>query len=122
METSINWYRDVLGFELRSQIHAPDRKLKVALIRRGDLEIELFEQEGSAPQRPAESILPESFQYQGYRHFAFLVEDVDATWAELEASGQRMAVRPTTNEGLGVRYCFIQDPDGILLEFLAPLG
>ncbi len=122
MERSIEWYRAVLGFELRSHFHAPDRGLKVAFIRRGALEIELFEQEGSTPQRHAETVLSDSFQFQGYRHFAFLVEDVDATWAELEGSGQVMAVPPTTNESLGVRYCFIQDPDGILLEFLTPLG
>ncbi len=122
MDRSLAWYKDILGFEIRSQAHVPDRGLKIAFIRCGDLEIELFEREGSIAQRPAETNVLESFQYQGYRHFAFRVADVDATYADLEASGQTLAIPPTTNEALGVRYCFIQDPDGVLLEFLSPLN
>ena len=120
MENSLAWYAEHLGFVKRSETYIAERELRIVYIARDGFEIELFEKVGSSPQRSEESD-PKNYSFQGYRHFSFLVDDVDATFADLKARGLDVVVEPGTNDDLGVRFCFIKDPDGVLIEFLRPV-
>jgi len=57
-------------------------------------------------------------------HFAFEVEDIDATYAELTALGIPFHVLPKgfPDEDPKVRLAFFKDPDGNSLELVQPLG
>ena len=58
----------------------------------------------------------------GNVHFCVEVHDLDARWAELTAAGQR-GVTPIVNiMGTDTRSFYVQDPDGIPVEFLEPAG
>lgn len=118
LERSRAWYQEKLGFIERTRDYVAEFDLTIAYIARGSFEIELF-QSGAFHElsSPEQSLMP-SLTYQGIRHLAFSVDSCDAAWDEMEALGIERHVPPTTNEALGVRYCFAKDPDGILLEFL----
>ncbi len=118
LDFSMRWYQEKFGFKLRSQDHLPDLGLKIAYIRLGDFELELFESQSFKPLTEPEMDLLPSLQYQGIRHLAFATDDCDAAWDELDSLGIERHIAPTNNGALGVRYCFAKDPDGILLEFV----
>jgi catechol 2,3-dioxygenase-like lactoylglutathione lyase family enzyme len=54
---------------------------------------------------------------QGIVHFAFRVDDLDATEKVLRDRGARFACELTVLEGLGIRYFHVFDNDGNLIEF-----
>jgi catechol 2,3-dioxygenase-like lactoylglutathione lyase family enzyme len=121
MDASIAWYHDHFGFTVRSQTYIESEQLKIAYINNGEYEIELFEKADSDSTPVHDQDVLHSFSVQGLKHIAFAVEDLDATWAELERKELDLVTPPTINTDLGVRYCFIRDPDGVLLEFLTAL-
>lgn len=120
LDRSLDWYGTNFGLKERSRT-VLDNGLKIVYITNGVFEIEVFEQPGSATIPTIDTEVGTSFAVQGYKHFAFEVDDVDAYWSELVAKGLDQVSEPKTNDDLGVRYCFIRDLDGILLEFLTPV-
>lgn len=117
LDRSLDWYGKHFGFQEHSRT-VLDSGLKIVYISNGTFEIEVFEQPNSEPLPAVDREVGSSFAVQGYKHFAFEVDDVDAYWESLVQAGLDQLVPPTTNEDLGVRYCFVKDPDGIQLEFL----
>ncbi len=55
----------------------------------------------------------------GYGHIAFTVADIDAAHAELARRGARFISGPVTVPG-GIRFCFLRDPDGNIVEIIQP--
>jgi catechol 2,3-dioxygenase-like lactoylglutathione lyase family enzyme len=120
LDRSLDWYGKHFGFKERSRT-VLDSGLKIVYISNGSFEIEVFEQPDSQALPEVDREVGSSFAVQGYKHFAFEVEDVDSYWTQLVEKGLTQVSEPKTNEDLGVRYCFISDPDGILLEFLTTI-
>lgn len=108
-EASKAFYINILGLRVIAETYREARdswKLDLALPDR--TQIELFSFPG-APERPSR---PEA---QGLRHLAFVVDDVEATTAALEAKG--VDVEPIrVDELTGRQFTFFQDPDGLPLE------
>lgn len=65
-----------------------------------------------------EGVRPPSGAHEG--EIAFLVEDVDAVYSELRASGARF-VCPPTDRPWGQRSAYLKDPDGHLIEIAQDL-
>ncbi|MGK9067181.1 SMU1112c/YaeR family gloxylase I-like metalloprotein [Stutzerimonas chloritidismutans] len=106
---SKRFYTEVLGLTVIAEHYREARrsyKLDLALPEGGQLELFSFP---DAPPRPSR---PEA---QGLRHLAFLVDDVAASKAALEAQG--VDVEPIrVDEYTGRRFTFLADPDGLPLE------
>ncbi len=117
-ESSLEWYSKKLGFSLISQANIEDAGLKIGFMQSGDFKLELFESRESVQMCAEQQELSTSLKRQGYAHFAFATEDCDATWEWLQSLGVELHVPPTINLDLGAKYCFIKDPDGILIEFI----
>lgn len=107
---SKRFYTEVLGLRIIREVYRAERnswKLDLALGEQ--YVIELF----SFPAPPVRLSHPEA---TGLRHLAFAVSDVEATVRELAAHG--VAAEPVrVDELTGRRFTFIQDPDGLPLEF-----
>jgi glyoxylase I family protein len=103
------FYTDILGFDVVAETWRDERgswKLDLAVPGGGRLELFSF---AEAPPRPS---YPEA---QGLRHLAFVVSDVGAVKAQLEAKG--VAVEPIRIDALNDRqFTFFHDPDGLPLE------
>ena len=106
---SKSFYVDTLGLSVMAENHRAARdSWKLDLVLPDGSQIELFSFPG-APPRPS---YPEA---QGLRHLAFVVDDVAAAKALLEARG--VAVEPIrVDEFTGRRFTFFADPDGLPLE------
>lgn len=100
-EEARKFFLEVLGLE---ELPRPDFPFPGAWLRAGGQEVHLIQVEGFAP--------PEG------QHFAFRVEDVDTTAAELRARGVKV-VGPFDVPGAG-RQAFLRDPTGNILELNQP--
>jgi catechol 2,3-dioxygenase-like lactoylglutathione lyase family enzyme len=75
-------------------------------------------QPGSKPASADARGVFSSFHQQGIPHFALGVASVDAAYAWALGEGLEVIMAPQVNETMGVKYCFIADPDGTQIEFL----
>ena len=129
MQQSIVFYRDLLGLELvmieesersgddRSEgLGVPKAKVKLAILRTADAQIELIEYV-TAQGRPYDRCNNDV----GAMHIAFQVDDVDAVYQRLLDHGVRFTAPPATIPAgpmAGWRWTYLFDPDGVSLEIL----
>jgi glyoxylase I family protein len=107
---SKRFYTEVLGLEVMREVYREERaSYKLDLALNGQYLLELF----SFPETPARLSRPEA---TGLRHLAFAVADLNATVRDLEAA--QVAYEPIrVDEFTSRRFTFIQDPDGLPIEF-----
>ena len=136
LERSIVFYRDLLGLELiaqwdssqpylRTVVGYPDAELRIALLRLpagpdggSGHHIELLEY-----RRPRGTRGDANTFNPGNGHVAFMVENLDATYAELKAKGVRFKSAPvdiTHGRNTGAKAVYFFDPDDITLEMIQP--
>jgi methylmalonyl-CoA/ethylmalonyl-CoA epimerase len=115
LDAAIHWYGRVLGFEVETRFPIPQIPAEVAMIRRGELRMELFAVPGAAAL-PAERRMPNSdLKTHGNKHVAFAVADADVTAEELRARGADIVFVGHFPWGSNV---FIRDHAGNLIEFV----
>ncbi|MBV8379126.1 MAG: VOC family protein [Verrucomicrobia bacterium] len=117
LEESIKWYTETLGFEPAKRLDLPEVQFRVAILEYQGFGVELIEVKGSSKYPLAWNEPGPQHRIQGIVHFAFRVDDLDATVKVLRDRGARFACEPTVLEGLGIRYFHIFDNDGNLIEF-----
>ncbi|HCS62958.1 MAG TPA: VOC family protein [Cellvibrio sp.] len=109
-EQSKKFYTEVLGFTIIKETYRAERaSYKLDLALNGKYCIELF----SFPDPPKRVSRPEAC---GLRHLAFGVDDLTATLNELEKLNikhEGVRLDDLTNK----RFTFIEDPDGLPIEF-----
>lgn len=130
LEASIRFYHDVLGLpfsnepspwfegeELSRGVGVPGAALRQVSLLLGDTTLELLEYRSP----PSETTRPLRSNSQGASHVGFLVEDIEATKAELEAKGiEFYGDVNVVDEGVlaGWRWVYFDDPDGYPLELV----
>jgi methylmalonyl-CoA/ethylmalonyl-CoA epimerase len=117
LEESVKWYSETLGFEPTKRLDLPEVQFRVAILEYQGFGVELIEVKGSSKYPLAWNEPGPQHKIQGIVHFAFRVDDLDATEKVLRDRGARFACEPTVLEGLGIRYFHVFDNDGNLIEF-----
>ena len=130
LDASIRFYHDVLGLQFSNEpspwfegeelglaVGVPGAALRQVSLLLGDTTLELLEYRNP----PSETTSPLGSNNVGASHVAFLVDDVDAKKAELEAKGIEFYSRVNVvDEGVlaGWRWVYFSDPDGYPLELV----
>jgi catechol 2,3-dioxygenase-like lactoylglutathione lyase family enzyme len=130
LEASIRFYHDVLGLELSNEpspwfdgeelskaVGVPGAALRQVSLLLGDTILELLEYESP----PSETTMPLKSNNRGASHVAFLVDDIEAEKAALEAKGiEFYGAVNVVDEGVlaGWRWVYFNDPDGYPLELV----
>jgi catechol 2,3-dioxygenase-like lactoylglutathione lyase family enzyme len=130
LEASIRFYHDVLGLEfsnepspwfdgeeLASAVGVPGATLRQVSLLAGDTTLELLEYRNP----PSTTTAPLKPNDRGASHIAFLVDDIEAKKAELEARGiEFYSSVNVVDEGVlaGWRWVYFEDPDGYPLELV----
>jgi len=115
LDASIEWYGRVLGFEVETRFQIPQIPAEVAMIRRGELRMELFLVPGAEPLPKSRRSPEQDVQTHGNKHVAFAVADADATADELRRRGADIVFVGHFPWGSNV---FVRDNAGNLLEFV----
>jgi catechol 2,3-dioxygenase-like lactoylglutathione lyase family enzyme len=111
MKTMVDFYKNILGFEIEWDGNEPN----VMVIKDGTLFMFYGRQD-------FERMTNKRFNYaegiNGHYEIALSVpnySDVDLVYAEITAKGAEAVMEPTT-EPWGQRTCYIADPEGNLIE------
>lgn len=106
------FYTAHFGFR-RARVYAPGPD-QVVMIQAEGVYLELFPATGAAPAAPVGGAGPE---YPGWRHLAFLVDDLDAKLAQMGDAAQ-LTLGPLDMSGFvpGMRVCWLADPEGNIVE------
>ncbi len=117
LEESIEWYRKMLGFEVVTRMKEDSgNRMLIALMRRGNFHLELFQVEGAEPMPAYRRDPSADLRVHGLKQMAFQVPDVHAAVKELKARGVEIAMGPV--ESPGVVFVFIRDNSGIAIELI----
>lgn len=117
LEESVDWYVNMLGFELVRPINRnPDSQQTIARVQRGGFSIELFEIEGAAPLPEYRRDPSADLRVHGLAHFAFEVDDARAVMEELVSKGVEVVLPPRDREG--PTFFFVSDNSGNTFEFI----
>jgi catechol 2,3-dioxygenase-like lactoylglutathione lyase family enzyme len=130
LDASIRFYHDVLGLEFSNEpspwfdgpdlgpaVGVPGAALRQVSLLLGDTTLELLEYKNP----PSQTEGPLMSQSLGASHVAFVVDDIEAKKAELEALGIRFySDVNVVDEGVlaGWRWVYFEDPDGYPLELV----
>ncbi|MGG3136875.1 VOC family protein [Bacillus velezensis] len=109
IETSIAFYQDVLGMQLKDRITHTNGIIELAFLgfQEGpETEIELIQ--GYSSELPAEGKV---------HHFALLTEDIAAEFTHAKHQGAVFIDEEITTLPNGYRYFYIEGPDGEWIEF-----
>jgi catechol 2,3-dioxygenase-like lactoylglutathione lyase family enzyme len=112
---SIAWYEKMLGFKEIRRGGQPTGQ-QTALIRRGTINIELFQLPNAAPLPESRKNPSEDFRTHGLKHFGFEVKNLPAVLAELKAKGVKMAFEMRDNPNTA--FAFISDNAGNAIELI----
>ena len=115
LDESIKWYGRVLDFEVEKLFDIPQIPAKVAMLRRGDLRIELFEVPEATPMSPDRRIPDRDVHTHGNKHVAFAIRDVEPVEQELRARGADIVWVGRFKHGSNI---FIRDNAGNLIELV----
>ena len=132
LERSVRFYRDVLGFEDRSELvleddpttqrllEIPDAWLVARYLERDGHRIELLHY-----PKPGAVGEPEAREMNrlGLTHLALRVSGLDALLERIEAAGGRVIEQSrSSNPGMRAEVVFVTDPDGTRIELVESPG
>ena len=118
LDAQSRWYEGALGMTTTGAFEIPPVGLRgVFLVAESGLVIELLERAGST-RRPPVSSPPEALLTQGWGHICLRVDSVDDAFAGLVAAGAVVVTEPGPSPEPGVRFAFVTDPEGNLIELL----
>jgi len=112
MDKSVEFYRDKLGLPLKFQ--SPEWTEFLT----GTTTLALH---GGGVARTGPPVGDPSKQ-AGACSIGFNVDNVDETFAELQAKGIRFVMPPTQREGEGIKLAVAIDPDGLPISFAQLIG
>lgn len=117
LDTAIDWYRRVLGFDVEKRLYIAPIPAHLAFVRRGSFRVEIFQVEGAAPL-PADRRVPNlDLKTHGNKHMCLEVPSVREAVAALRAADVDIAFEV---EVKGEPAAFVRDCAGNLIEFVEP--
>lgn len=131
LERSLHFYRDLLGFQVRSEIDVqgepaatllrlPDVALRAVYLERDGMRIELLHYPRPGATGGAE---PRPMNARGLTHLSLRVADLADVLATLRAAGVRVLDQTRIDiPAFQAGAVFVCDPDGVLVELIEAPG
>jgi catechol 2,3-dioxygenase-like lactoylglutathione lyase family enzyme len=124
LDASIAFYRDIVGMRVAARLETGgpwfdeltrnhDAAIGVAMLELGEMTLQLvaYRRAGGEPAQVAH-------HRPGSPHLSIEVDDVDARYAAITATGRHHPTAIVDILGAGIRSFYVKDPDGIPVEFL----
>lgn len=115
IDRSIDWYDRVLGFKLVHKQYIEGLKSKIAFIRNGDFEIELFQHDNAKPQPEYRKHPNTDNEYLGTKHPCFATDDYNGFMSILKENHADIIF---SHENPNESIIYFRDPDGIPIEMI----
>ncbi|GIT91045.1 VOC family protein [Jannaschia pagri] len=115
-DAAVAWWGTHFGFTLLAEWG--DDGLRMGLIGKNGIHVELFCAQGAAPGPDEAKGVGQSMGQRGWKHLAFAVPDLAAATEDLRAAGVPVLVEPVRDAPPGYSYAFFRDPDGNHVELV----
>ena len=115
LDISMRFYTDILGFTCERIIDIPDGNGRIALLKKADFTIEMFQFVDAVLLPANDGRLIDDLKIIGVKHMALRVKDIWAAAAFLKERAVEFINEPVMGARGFYRF-FIKDPDGIPLE------
>ncbi|MBU1171104.1 MAG: methylmalonyl-CoA epimerase [Proteobacteria bacterium] len=114
IDTSANFWSDVLGLGITGQETVEEQKVTTAFLPVGDSEVELLE--STSPEGPVAKYIEK--KGEGMQHIAFRVENIDECLLELKEKGIKLIDQVPRIGAGGARIAFLHPKatHGVLVE------
>jgi methylmalonyl-CoA/ethylmalonyl-CoA epimerase len=118
LEEHIPFYRDVLNLEYRGTETVADQKVRLAVFRVGEVQIELLEP--SEPDSPISAFIDK--RGEGMHHISYQVDDIENQITELKQKQVEMVDEKPRQGAHGSRIAFIHPKSSakVLTELTQP--
>ena len=113
-DKSIQWYHDVIGFEMISSQYIPALKAVVTFLKKDNFELELFQCDEILQLNGIANVSGDN-RILGTKHVAFLVSDMNELKKEFQRKNVSIIVESKINNE---KVMFIKDPDDNVMEFI----
>jgi catechol 2,3-dioxygenase-like lactoylglutathione lyase family enzyme len=124
LDASIDFYRDVVGMNLTLRMRTGGEwfdeltrnhgaEIETAMLELGAVTLQLV-----AYQRGGTDAAAIAHNRPGSPHLSLEVDDVDSRHAAIAAKGDHHATAIVDIAGFGARSFYVEDPDGVPVEFL----
>lgn len=118
LDASVAFYENAFGFAREFEFElAPHPIRGVMMVHGSGGRLELFERAGSVSGIQGKSPI-ESHAIRGYGHFALSAMDIEPVFAAALAGGASAVVEPSPSPQPGIRFAFLADPEGNLVELV----
>lgn len=117
IEAQAAWYERALGLHRTHPFTVPPIEMTgVFLIDGNGIAIELVHRPGNVAGMDAPNPAVAALT-RGWGHICLRVDDVDALYEHLLSVGAESAMAPQESPEPGVRFAWVRDPEGNLIEF-----
>jgi len=118
LDAACEFYSRAFGFARQLEFELAPHPIRGLMLRHeSGMRLELFERQGSSPG--VQGVTPiEALATRGYGHFAFATPDIDAVFTRALAAGASPVRDPAPSPEPGVRFAFVADPEGNLVELV----
>jgi len=119
LKNHLPFYRDVLNLEFKGTDIVPEQKVKVAMFRVGEVQIELLEP--TSPESPIAKFIGK--KGEGIHHIAFQSDNIEADIKEIIAKNIRMIDEKPREGAHGTKIAFLHPKSsGKVLTELCQVG
>ena len=118
LDAAAEFYSTAFGLTPQLEFELAPHPIRGLMMRHeSGMRLELFQHEDSVPG--LQGLTPiEAHATRGYSHFALAAPDIDAAFTAALEAGARAVVEPTPSPEPGVRFAFLADPEGNLVELV----
>jgi catechol 2,3-dioxygenase-like lactoylglutathione lyase family enzyme len=117
LQETAGFYGRAFGFRSEFEFELPGAVRGSMLIAPSGMRLELFEAPGSRPGISPQTQI-DALYTRGYGHFALAAPDIEPLFERAVGAGARSIVAPSPSPEPGVRFAFLADPEGNLIELV----
>jgi catechol 2,3-dioxygenase-like lactoylglutathione lyase family enzyme len=118
LDAAEGFYSTAFGFTRQLEFELSPHPIRgLMLTHPSGSRLELFEHAESAPGLQAAGPI-EAHATRGYNHFALAASDIDELFAAALTAGASPVIGPRPSPEPGVRFAFLADPEGNLVELV----
>ncbi len=117
LNVSIPFYEKNFGLKCKEKFQPGANGVVICILEKEAVTLELFQFDDFNPLPRYRRNLDSDLKTLGVKHFAFEVDNIEAAYNKLKESGVEFAANIRSLDN-GLKYFFIKDPDGILIEIV----
>ena len=117
---SVAFYRKYFGLVCQKKYEYPDKGMTIALLKKGNIALELFEFKKYKSLPKYRRKLGEDLKTLGVKHFSLETNSIENLYKKFKKAKVRFETNLRVFDS-GARYFFMKDPDGILIEVMETL-